>query len=81
MRDGSRLSFEDLREAAAEAVAASDQTQTDVADALGVHRSSISRALAEPGANWQQLQRRIIAHLTPYQIDRKTYFKARRVEP
>ena len=78
MRDGTEVDFDGLRAEARAAVASSGHTQSDVADALGVHRSAVSRALKTSGAKFQELQRRIIEHLTPYQIERRVTFKAHR---
>lgn len=78
MREGTTFTLEELREAAVDAVGASEKAQSDVARELGVHRSSVSRALNEAGERYQGLQRRIIANVTPYEIERQLLFKARR---
>ena len=78
MRDGTEMDFNALRAEAEQALEASGHTQSDVADALDVHRSAVSRALKTSGGKFQELQRRIIEHLTPYQIERRVSFKAHR---
>ena len=78
MRDGTEMDFDALRAEAARAVEASGHTQSDVAGALDVHRSAVSRALKTSGGKFQELQRRIIEHLTPYRIERRVSFKAHR---
>ena len=81
MRDGTELDFEELRAQAQAAIESAGRTQSEVAEALGVHRSAVSRALHTAGPKFQELQRRIIRLLTPYRINRHVYFKAERDEP
>lgn len=78
MREGTRLTFEELRDAAAAAVERSGRSQAEVARDLGVHRSAICRALKESGPRLSKLQRRILRALTPYRIERQLYFQVRR---
>lgn len=78
MRDGTELDFEELRAETAAAVDESAESQAAVARELGVHRSAVSRAVKETGPRLQELQRRILRHLTPYRIERHVYFKAHR---
>jgi len=80
MRDGTEMDFNALRDEAAAAIEQSGKTQTEIADALDVHRSAVSRALKTAGTKFQELQRRIIEHLTPYRIKRHVTFKAHRRE-
>jgi len=80
MRDGTELDFEGLRRETRAAVDGTHKTQTAIAEALGVHRSAVSRALRTAGPKFEKLQRRIIAHLTPYEVEAHRLFKARRVE-
>ena len=71
MRHGQWLTFEQLRDEVKKAVGAYDGTQTDLADELGVNRSSISRAMNEAGPALSSLQRRILELLYPgYTVDR-----------
>lgn len=78
MRDGTELSFEELQQETADAVEASDKSQSDVARELGLHRSAVSRAVKESGPRVQKIQRRVLRHLTPYRVERRVYFKAHR---
>jgi len=80
IRDGTEMDYERLRAEAAEALGKASQTQREIAYTLGVAESSVSRALKESGAKFQELQTRIIEHLTPYHIERHVGFKARRRE-
>jgi predicted transcriptional regulator len=68
MKPGDRLSPEELRSAVDEAVSASGQTHQKIADELEVTRGAISRATNESATKLSGLQRRIIAHLTPYSL-------------
>lgn len=78
MRDGTELSFDELRDETAEAVEESGRSQAEVARELDMHRSAVSRAVKESGPRVQKIQRRVIQHLTPYRVDRHVYFKAHR---
>ena len=69
MRHGQHLSFDELRHETARAVEASTKTQTQIAEELGITRGSVSRAIRESGKKFAELQRRLIAHLTPYQVE------------
>lgn len=69
MRPGQRLSPDELRQAAMGAVKASGKLQREVADELGVGKSAISRALRETNSALSGLQRRIIRHLTDFEIE------------
>jgi hypothetical protein len=81
MRDGTTLTFEDLRREAAAALDDADETQSAVAEALGVHRSSVSHARKIAGPRYAELQRRIVEHLTPYAVEEvPRRWKVRRVE-
>ena len=75
---GSKLDFDALRAEAMAAPEACGRTQTEIAGELGVHRSAVSRAVKTVGPKFQDLQRRIIEHLTPYRIERRVVFEARR---
>lgn len=71
MKDGQRLTLEELRDATAEAVSGSGKTQSEVASELDVTGSAISRATNEAVTNLAGLQRRIVSHLTTFEIDEK----------
>lgn len=82
MRAGQRLTYEDLRDEARKAVAAYEGTQTELAEHLGVNKSSISRAIREPGAHLASLQRRILTAVYPeYEVEEQVTFQVRRAEP
>jgi len=80
LTDGAALDYEGLRQAAYQAVQASGQTQAEIAQQLGVHRSSVTRALNECGRSRCKMQRRIIHYLTPYRIQRRVVFNIRQEE-
>lgn len=69
MRAGQRLSPDELRQAAADAVKESGKLQRKVADELGVSKGAVSRALNETNSALAGLQRRIIRHLTGYRVE------------
>lgn len=69
MRPGQVLTDDDLRREAEAAVEASGMNQSQVADALGVHRSTVSRALSQTGGTFTTAQRQIIALLTDYVVE------------
>jgi gentisate 1,2-dioxygenase len=79
MRHGTTLTFEDLRRETAEALESADETQSAVAEALGVAPPQITKAKTTTGATYAALQRRILEHLTPYRVEEQPVtFKARR---
>lgn len=80
MRDGTEMCFDELRDKTALAVSESEKSQAEVARELNIHRSAVSRATKESGSRVQKIQRRVLRHLTPYQIERRVYFKAHRVD-
>ena len=65
MRHNQRLSYEDLRDETAEAVQTYAGTQSELAEKLGVHKSSISRAIREAGPAFSSLQMRILEEAYP----------------
>ena len=77
MRDGAELNYEDLQEAAYRALEASDYTQQELARELGVARTSLARAVTQPGTRYQQLQMRIIDTLTDYEVEKNITFTTR----
>ena len=78
MRDGTEMSFDELRDETAATVDESGKSQAEVARELDMHRSAVSRAVKESGARVQKIQRRVLRHLTPYRIERRVHFKAHR---
>lgn len=69
------LSFEQLRQETAKAVREAPCTQSDLADELDVHKSSVSRAVNRAGPHFWKLQRKIIEHLSPHRIERVIRFR------
>lgn len=78
MHDGQRLTYEDLQTAARRAYEASGRTQEELAAALGATQSAVSQALSTAGPKFAQLQRRLIAQLTPYDVEEDVRFVVRR---
>ena len=68
------LSYEQLRDAARDAVADSGLKQTDIADELGVAQSAISQAINEAGSRRAALQMRLVEHLTRFRVEERTQF-------
>lgn len=68
MHQGQRLTGEELRAAVAEAIKTSGKTQEELARELEVTQGAISRASNEAATKLGGLQRRIIAHLTPFTL-------------
>ena len=73
MRHGQRFTYEELRDEVARAVQEIyPGTQSDLARALDVHRSSISRAMRESGPTLSQLQGRILEQVYPeYAVEKE----------
>lgn len=68
------LTYEELRQRAKEVVEASAKSQSEVAEALGLHKSTVSRALSEAGGKHQSTQIRIIEYLTGHRVERQVRF-------
>lgn len=76
MRHKQVFDYDGLREAAAFAVENSGKKQQEVADALGVQKGSISRALNYSGSRYAKLQISILEYLNPkYTIVESTAFQ------
>jgi len=71
VRHGSKLDYQELQEEAHQALSASDRTQQEVADELGVTRTSVAKAVTQAGPKFQQLQMQIIEALTEYNVERR----------
>jgi len=80
LRDGRKLDYDELAEAARQIVNASDFTQQEVADRLDVIRTSVGKAVTTPGPRYCKLQMRILEELTGYDFEKqeKVRFKAYR---
>lgn len=71
MRHRQTFTFEELQETAHRLLKESDFTQEDMADELGVTRTSIGKAVTQPGPKFQRLQAKIIETLTGYEVERE----------
>lgn len=69
VRHGSKLSYADLREEAYEALDRSPLTQAEIADRLGVERTSVADAVTTAGRTYVRLQIQILEELTEYCIE------------
>lgn len=78
MRHLQRLDYEQLREAAAQAVEAVEQPQYQVADELGVSKGALSKALGNSGPKYAKLQARVVDHLTRYAVHEVGGFEVQR---
>ena len=76
MRHKQVLDYDGLRKEAADAVERSGLKRREVAEALGVQKGSISRALNYSGPRYTKLQVSILEHLNPdYVIEESTVFQ------
>jgi DNA-binding transcriptional regulator LsrR (DeoR family) len=73
VRHGSKLGYQELQEEAHQALSASDWTQQEVADELGVTRTSVAKAVTQAGPKFQNLQMQIIETLTDYEVERREH--------
>ena len=71
VRDGSKLTYEELCNQANRLLSDSEYTQEEMADRLGVARISVAKAVTQPGAKFQRLQMRIIEDLSDYEVERE----------
>ncbi len=78
VRHNQTLGFDALLEEAQAAFEASGLTQSEVARRVGRHRSSILRALQEPGSTYAAVQRDIIRALTDYEVSEEPEFRVTR---
>ena len=77
MRHKQVFDYDGLQEAAASAVKQAGLKQLEIAEALGVQKGSISRALKYSGAKYSNLQGRILEYLNPNsRIEQSTVFQA-----
>ena len=81
MDDDRPLTYDMLRQTARDAYRDGNATQVELAQALDVSQSSVSQALATTGPKFAHLQRRIIEHLTPYEVVEEVRFYLRRPRP
>jgi len=75
MHDGQTMNYDELQQAAAQAIDDAGTSQAQVARELDVTRGAVSRAVKEPGSALFNLQSRIIAHLTDYRVEREVETK------
>lgn len=73
----------ELRDATAKAVQESGKTQTQIASELNISQSVVSEAVNKPYTKLAGVQRRIIEHLTDFEIkeERTITYIARRKPP
>lgn len=69
VRNNQRLTYEQLRDEVASAVADYAESQAALARELDVTRGAVNRAVKEAGPMLVRLQKRIIEHLTEYHIE------------
>ena len=69
MRHNQELSHEQLRQEAEDAVEKSGKSQAQIARELEVSRAAVSRAVKETNTALLALQKRIVEHLTSYEIE------------
>ena len=67
------MSYEELQQATAQAIEDAGTSQAQVARDLDVTRGAVSRAVKEPGAKFWGLQKRILAHLTDFTVEREVH--------
>lgn len=71
--DGTRLDYGSLRKTAKEVLDESEFTQQEIADELGVARTSIAKAVTQTGPKFQQLQMRILETITDCEVERQEH--------
>ncbi|MEO1479034.1 MAG: hypothetical protein AAFV01_10690 [Bacteroidota bacterium] len=79
MRHNQLLTYEEIRDEAAQAIASYPGTQTDLASEMGYTRAYISRAKTEVGPRIAKVQAEIIARLTPYDLREEVEVRFRAV--
>lgn len=65
---------EGLRDEAAQAIADSPYTQSDIAEQLDVSRTSVNRAVNSTSPKFEKLRRRIVEHLRGGRIEKRVTF-------
>ena len=65
---------EGLRDEAAEAIADSPYTQSDIAEQLDVARTSVNRAVNSTGPKFEKLRQRIVEHLRGGRVEKRVTF-------
>ncbi|MCS3616691.1 hypothetical protein [Salinibacter ruber] len=82
MRHRQTLTYDDLQSEARSRLRESDVTQAKMADWLDVNRTTIAKAVTQPGPKYQQLQMQVLEKLTGYEIEReeKVRFRVRRTD-
>jgi transcriptional regulator with XRE-family HTH domain len=73
MQPGQEMTDDELQEAAREVLEGQGASQSDAARALGMHRSTVSKALGhDPPSRYAGTLRRIIEAYTDFRIDTET---------
>lgn len=71
VRHGTKLDYDGLRKKAKTVLDESKYTQQEIAEELGVTRTSVAKAVTQAGPKFQKLQMRILEKLTDYEVDRR----------
>jgi len=71
VRDGIKMSHDDLQQHARALLRRSDRSQNDVAEELDLSRSVVAKAVTTPGDRYQKTQRRIVELLSDYWVERE----------
>ena len=77
VRHGSKLDYKQLKDEAYQALSDSDLTQQELAEQLGVARTSVAKAVTQAGPKFQRLQMEIIEALTEYDVERRKHVEFR----
>ena len=77
VRHGSKLTYDELQQEAHWALSESDWTQQELADKLGVTRTSVGKAVTQAGPKFQRLQMQILEALTEYEVERREHVEFR----
>jgi predicted transcriptional regulator len=71
VRHGSKLTYEELQEHAHTLAREAGDTYAEIAEALGVSENAVAKAVTTAGPKFQQVQMRIIEHLSEYEVERE----------
>ena len=73
VKHGTSLDYDGLRETAKRVLDESSYTQQEMADELGVARTSVAKAVTQSGPKFQRLQMRILEVVTDYEVERREH--------
>jgi len=80
LRHGVKKTYKELQEEARALVHESGLSQQDVADQLDISRSTIAKAVSQPGPRYHKAQIRIVELLTDYRVEREETVRFRHVK-